>query len=164
MKQNDASQMRNRLLKTALVAGLSGGLAEIAWIGLYCYLTGLSSSMVAREIVASVSSGTGYPAAALFGGVIHIALSLSISVMYALAVWRPFASRFDPIRSVTVAVVALAAIWFINFFLLLPILNPVFIRLMPYPVTLASKILFGIGMGWTFEYARAWRPVAVETN
>jgi hypothetical protein len=164
MKQNDTGQKPALLLKTALVAGLSGGIAEIVWVGLYCYLTGLSSSTVAREIAASVSSDTGYPTAALFGGVIHIALSLAISVIYALAIWRPFASQFDPIRSVTIAVVVLATIWFINFFLLLPVLNPVFISLMPYPVTLASKILFGLSMGSTFEYARAWRPVTVETN
>jgi hypothetical protein len=38
----------------------------------------------------------------------------------------------------------------INFFLILPVVNPDFVTLMPYAVTLASKLGFGIAMGWVF--------------
>jgi len=34
----------------------------------------------------------------------------------------------------------------INFFVVVPTLNPVFVTLLPYPITLLSKILFGWAM------------------
>lgn len=40
----------------------------------------------------------------------------------------------------------LATVWAINFFLVLPALNPWFITLMPYLVTSASKMLFALTM------------------
>jgi hypothetical protein len=43
-----------------------------------------------------------------------------------------------------------AAIWAINFFVILPVVNAEFVTLMPYAVTLASKLGFGVAMGWVF--------------
>jgi hypothetical protein len=39
---------------------------------------------------------------------------------------------------------ALLAVWAANFFIALPYLNPEFVRLLPYHVTLLSKLLFGL--------------------
>jgi len=47
----------------------------------------------------------------------------------------------------TTAAVSLTLVWAINFFVVLPVLNPAFITLMPFGITLASKVLFGIAMG-----------------
>ena len=38
-----------------------------------------------------------------------------------------------------------------NFFLVLPELNPAFVTLLPYGVTLFSKVLFGITLGWVVQ-------------
>ncbi len=39
---------------------------------------------------------------------------------------------------------ALAGVWAINFFVVLPIVSPAFTHLVPYAVSLASKLLFGV--------------------
>ena len=45
------------------------------------------------------------------------------------------------------AVFLLALVWAVNFFIILPWLNPAFVTLMPYSVSLASKLLFGVTLG-----------------
>ena len=40
--------------------------------------------------------------------------------------------------------VALVGVWAVNFFVVLPGISPAFIHLVPYPVSLMSKILFGL--------------------
>jgi hypothetical protein len=44
---------------------------------------------------------------------------------------------------------ALAGIWALNFLVVLPAVNPAFVALMPFAVTLSSKLLFGAALGWT---------------
>lgn len=161
MKQNCIGEKHDRLWMTALIAGLSGGLAEIVWVGLYSHWSGLDGSAVARQITASVSLTTEHPASPLLGVLIHMMLSLAVAAAYALVVWRPLVSHLDLMRSIATAVLVLVAIWAANFFLLLPILHPGFISLMPYPVTLVSKILFGISMGSAFGYAGSPRHAVV---
>jgi hypothetical protein len=39
---------------------------------------------------------------------------------------------------------ALAGVWTVNFFLVLPIVSPAFIHIVPYAVSLTSKLLFGV--------------------
>ena len=48
---------------------------------------------------------------------------------------------------ITSAAFLLALVWTLNFFIILPWLNPAFVTLMPYSVSLASKLLFGVTMG-----------------
>mgnify|MGYP001554809963 CR=1 FL=1 len=40
---------------------------------------------------------------------------------------------------------ALGAVWSFNFLVVLPLLDPGFLVLLPLAVTLASKLLFGVG-------------------
>jgi hypothetical protein len=49
------------------------------------------------------------------------------------------------------ALLALTAIWAFNFFALLPTVNADFAGLMPYAVTLGSKLLFGVAMAATLN-------------
>lgn len=56
-------------------------------------------------------------------------------------------------RLLFAAMAALAAVWVFNFFVLLPSVNPAFTALLPYPVTLVSKLLFGLGMGMVLNRA-----------
>ena len=39
---------------------------------------------------------------------------------------------------------ALAGVWAINFFVVLPIVSPAFVHVVPYAVSLTSKLLFGV--------------------
>lgn len=52
---------------------------------------------------------------------------------------------------VPVAVVTLVLVWATNFLVILPVLDPAFVTLLPYGVTLFSKLLFGITMGWVVQ-------------
>jgi len=63
-----------------------------------------------------------------------------------MAVWLPFARKLRFMPAMLLAVVALSGVWAINFFVVLPTLNPVFVTLMPYGITLISKMLFGLAM------------------
>ena len=58
----------------------------------------------------------------------------------------------------------LGAIGVFNFFVLLPILNPQFVVLMPYGVSLFLKVLFGIAMGSSLNAAAAVRSSAVASR
>ena len=45
----------------------------------------------------------------------------------------------------------MTGIWAVNFFAVLPAVNAGFVGLMPYGVTFASKLLFGIAMATTLN-------------
>jgi hypothetical protein len=53
--------------------------------------------------------------------------------------------------SVLVAAAALAAVWAVNFLLILPSVNPAFTALLPPAATFVSKLLFGVCMALAFE-------------
>jgi len=136
------------VLTIGLLAGLSGGAAEVAWVGLYSNATETSGMIVAQQVTASV-----VPAAAelsfapLLGITIHMLLSVALGLAFAVTIWRLAAPRIGAAAFMATAAASLALVWAINFFVVLPVLNPAFVSLMPYGATLASKILFGIVMG-----------------
>ena len=57
----------------------------------------------------------------------------------------------------TVATVVLLAVWSANFLVVLPYLNPGFVQLLPYGVTLLSKLLFGLSAAAIFRADRLRR-------
>jgi len=61
-------------------------------------------------------------------------------------------------------VAALAGVWTINFFVVLPIVSPGFIHMVPYTVSLTSKLLFGLAMAGTMRWQAALNvaPVLVR--
>ena len=64
------------------------------------------------------------------------------------------------------AFAALAAVWAINFFVILPVLSPAFVHLVPYSVSLMSKLLFGFAAAETLRRCalpqrRWWRRFGV---
>lgn len=131
-----------------LFAGLAGGLAEVAWVSLYGFVERASTFEVAREITATVIPAASHLAVApALGILIHFTLSLLLATVFGVAIWAPRARRFGRIGIMASSVIALAAVWAINFFLVLPAWNPAFVTLLPLGVTLASKALFGISMG-----------------
>lgn len=134
-------------LPVILLAGLCGGLAEVVWVQVYAALTAHSSVEVARQVTASLLPSMADAAfAPVLGIAIHFALSLLVALAYAALIWTPFMRRRGPAASVAVAAGVLASIWMVNFLVVLPIVNAAFVTLLPYSVSLGSKLLFGLAM------------------
>jgi hypothetical protein len=156
MKTTSRFDRTSTLLKVVLLAGLCGGMAEIIWVQLYAFLAGQSSVEVARQVTASLLPGMAESAvAASLGVAIHLVLSVLVALAYALLVWLPFTRRRAPAVSLTVASGVLACVWAFNFLLLLPVVNATFVGLLPYSVSLGSKLLFGVAMAGVFHVGQS---------
>lgn len=156
VNQKEPRSLRN----TILLAGLAGGVAEILWVAICSVFAQASGSEIARQVVTSLWPPLASGAFAVPVGIaIHLALSLALGAFFAAAIWLPFARRRGSAVTLACAVIALAGVWAVNFFIILPALNPAFVMLMPYGVTLFSKLLFGIGMAWALNgFPLAARP------
>jgi hypothetical protein len=137
-----------------LIASLAGGLAEIIWVSLYATTASLTAANVAREVTASLLPAFAVGMTGIWLGiVIHMLLAILLGFAFAFVIWKPFARSRGIVATLVVSVLTLAAVWAINFFVVLPVLNPVFITLMPYSVTFASKMLFALAMAVTFSWS-----------
>ena len=140
-----------------ILAGIMGGLAEVAWITLYQQAGGVDASVVARGVTDSLApSLAGGTWAVVLGLTIHMtiaaALGVAIAVFLRKALPRLAGTALEP-----VAVVALlVGVWAVNFFVVLPVVNPAFVTVVPFGVSLMSKVLFGLAAA--FVLARANKP------
>jgi hypothetical protein len=133
--------------RAVFLAGLAGGMAEIIWVSLYASFTSLEAETVAREVTASLLPAFAAGTAGVWLGIlIHMLLAVVLGYAFAYVLWKPVARPRGMVATLTVSVLTLATAWTMNFFVVLPVLNPVFITLMPYPVTFASKMLFALAM------------------
>jgi len=136
------------LWRLVLVASLAGGLAEVIWVGLYASFTRLEGARVAREVTASLFPALAAGASGAWLGIaIHMALAVALGCAFAYVIWKPLVRARGPLATLAASALTLATVWTLNFFVVLPLLNPVFVVLMPYSVTFASKMLFGVAMG-----------------
>ena len=143
---------------TVLIAGLAGGAAEIAWVFAYGAFAGVSATDVAREVTASlVPGGSSWAAAPALGVAIHLGLSVALAYAFVAGLDRLLPRVRGTARLVAIAVGALASVWAINFFVVLPLVNPRFVTLMPYAATFLSKALFGAAMGVVLARSAARR-------
>lgn len=144
--------MNKPIMRKVLLASLAGGVAEILWVALYAALSSVSGVEVARQVAATLfPSAADLAVAPILGIAAHLVLSLALAVAFACAVWIPFARRLDLPAAMVIAIAALAAVWAVNFLVVLPVLNPAFVTLLPYGASLISKVLFGVAMAWTLE-------------
>ena len=142
---------RNGYWKAGALAGFCGGIAEVAWVTVYSALTGTSASQVAEQITASfLRDATALPSPVLLGIAIHLVLSVLLGIAFAATLWPKDPRRAD---LMPIALATLVAVWIVNFFIVLPVLNPAFVALMPYAVTLMSKALFAIAMALVLSLA-----------
>ena len=147
MNRLPASSVQHRFWLLVAFASVAGSLAEIAWVSFYGVLTSTNIGEVARQVTVSFSRELGEtPMAAPLGILIHLALALVMGFTYALLIWQPFARRAGMAVTLLSAALALAAVWALNFFVVLPALNPTFVVLMPYAVTFASKMMFALAL------------------
>ena len=133
--------------RTVLLAGIAGGTVEVVWVMFYSLMSPLQSSLVAEEVARSfIPQIAGYPAVTV-GLLIHYALAVMVAGLFAATLLRALDDRR---ALLAVSMTVLVAIWATNFFVVLPVVNATFVTLMPYSVTLASKLGFGLAMGWIF--------------
>ncbi len=129
--------------------GLAGGLAEVLVVGSYSRLAGIDAAGIAGAIATAVRIAPGSAAAGL---AVHMALSAALGIAL-LAGARASGLMRDGSASLNYAMglLALGAIWSMNFFIVLPIVSPSFVDLLPYSVTLASKLMFAVAAVATFR-------------
>lgn len=153
MKSDLHSHNPISLWHLVLIASLAGGLAEIIWVSLYAATTSLTAANIAREVTASLLPTYAAGVTGVWLGiVIHMLLAVALGYVFSYVSWKPFARPRGIVVTLMVSVLSLASVWAINFFIVLPVLNPTFITLMPYPVTFASKMLFALAMAVTLAW------------
>jgi hypothetical protein len=151
----------DEIVKSGLLAGAAGGLAEIAWVSLYATATGGNAAILARGVTTAAGVTALMPAAPVSVGIaVHMALAVSLGVAL-VGVWQLLARR-DPISLYGFMLTALAAIWAVNFFVVLPAISPSFVDLMPYSVSLTSKLLFGLAAAETLRRCALPREATVD--
>ena len=138
-------------IRQGAIAGAAGGLAEIAWVTLYAAATGGNAGTLARGVTTAAGASALLPADAVALGVaVHMVIAVALGVALAF-VWQSLTSRGTPKHSVFPFMIAmLAGIWAINFFVVLPIVSPAFVSLVPYSVSMVSKLLFGLAAASAF--------------
>jgi hypothetical protein len=135
---------RLAIIRTGIVAGAAGGLAEIAWVTLYAGMTGADPGVLARGVTAAAGVTALLPASAVALGIgMHMALAVTLGVMLTLS-WRALAANRGLANPYPFMLAALAGVWALNFFVVLPVVSPAFVHIVPYAVSLTSKLLFGV--------------------
>jgi hypothetical protein len=131
--------------RCGVIAGIAGGLAEIGWVALYSAATGIDPATLARGVTTSAGVSALFPAAPVALGVtIHMSIAVTLGIVLSF-VWRALSShRVKVANPYPSMIAALVGVWAINFFVVLPIISPAFVLLMPYSVSLMSKVLFGV--------------------
>lgn len=146
---------KSRILDTLLVGatgGLGGGVAEIAWIALYGATTGTPIDPVVRGVVATVNpAASTTPWSIALGVFIHLGLAVALGVGLMLGLRLVAPRLVSRVSEFGIVVPALAAVWAINFLLVLPEANPAFVHMLPFAVTLTSKLLFGLSAAAVFR-------------
>lgn len=135
--------MQNGKTRIVLSAGAAGGMAEVFWIAAAASALGTDAWSVARAVgttfVPNLASSGFIP---WIGLLIHFLLSVVVATLFI----QLFDRQLRPAFLFLAALASLAAVWAINFLILLPLINPDFVSLLPHPVTLISKLLFGLAM------------------
>ena len=139
-----------------IVAGAAGGFAEIAWVTLYAGVTGADPATLARGVTTAAGVSALFPADPVaLGMTVHMALAVALGIALSFG-WRTLSSHHLDIAGLfSFTLVALIGVWAVNFFVVLPGISPAFTHLVPYPVSLMSKILFGLAAAEAFRRQHA---------
>ena len=138
-----------------VLAGLAGGLAEVIWIWTYASLTNSDAGLVARAVTDAVRINQNV-SPVLSGIAIHMGLASILGVAVALAI-RPVAGLLNGFGLCAALGAALFVVWAVNFLVVLPLVSPQFVDVVPYTVSLFSKVLFGITAAGIFQWAQLAR-------
>jgi hypothetical protein len=132
-------------IRTGVIAGLAGGLAEVAWVTAYGWITGGDPAVLARGVTTASGVSALLPAhPAMLGIGVHMVLAVLLGIALTFG-WRALsANRGFVVNPYPLMMGALIAVWAVNFFVVLPIVSPAFVHLVPYSISLMSKLLFGV--------------------
>lgn len=137
-----------KLVYPIALAGLAGGLAEIAWIALYGGLAGsISPAEVARQVTASLLPAASSGPLAPWAGVgLHLLLAWLLAAGFVAGLWS-FFRGWPGTKAIWISALAtLSLVWAVNFLVLLPAMESGFAHLLPHVITLSSKALFAVAM------------------
>jgi hypothetical protein len=156
------SMQRVDTLRAGIIAGAAGGLAEIAWVTLYAGMTGGDPAALARGVSTAAGVSALLPDASpvMLGIGVHMMVALMLGVVLTFA-WQWLSAKLGVRNSFPFMLAALAGVWATNFLVVLPIINPAFVHVVPYAVSLTSKLLFGAAAAAAIrEYANLAHPAA----
>ena len=146
---------RSDIIRRGVAAGVVGGAAEAVWISAVAVVSGISALDVARGISSSVGMANLSSSQEIVVGIaIHMMLAAALGIAVALAC-HLLASDVMRARWLYLIVpAALVGVWVVNFTILLPLINPEFVNLVPYPISFISKLLFGIAAAGVLAHSR----------
>jgi hypothetical protein len=128
------------VLRLGIISGVAGGLAEIAWVSLYAALTGGNPAILARGVTVAAGVNALLPASAVSLGIfVHMTLAVLLGIAATFMWTKSKSTNPYPFMLAT-----LGGVWLVNFFVVLPLVSPPFIHMVPYSVSLTSKLLFGL--------------------
>jgi hypothetical protein len=139
------SRQRLETFRIGIIAGTAGGLAEIVWVTLYAGMTGGNPAVLARGVTTAAGLSALLPAVfpVMLGIGVHVMLAVMLGIILTFA-WQALSARTAGLTNAyPFMLAALAGVWATNFFVVLPIVSPAFIHLVPYAISLTSKLLFG---------------------
>jgi hypothetical protein len=133
------------VFRYGVLAGAAGGLAEMIWVSIYSAATGGDAALLARGVTTAVGMSALLPSAPVMSGIsVHMALAVLLGVALTGVSQSVVGLRSPAANLYTLSLVALAAVWAMNFLVVLPAVSPRFVNLVPYSVSLISKLLFGL--------------------
>jgi hypothetical protein len=135
-----------------VVAGIAGGLAEIAWVTLYAEASGADPGVLARGVTTAAGVSALFPTAPIALGVtVHMLIAVTLGIALSFG-WRALSPhRLEIAGPFPFMLAALIGVWAVNFFVVLPMISPAFVFLMPYSASLVSKVLFGLAAAEAFR-------------
>jgi len=146
-------------LTTGAAIGLAGGLAEVLVVSTYSSVAGVDAARIAGAIATAVRID---PGSAATGLAVHMVLSALLGIgLLAVAKVSGLLRGGPALFTCAMGLLALGSIWILNFFVLLPILSPGFVHLLPYAVTLASKLMFAVAAVGTLRVLSRVKAEAV---
>ena len=120
---------------------------------LYAGITGGNAAVLARGVTSAAGGRCLLPQSAVALGIaVHMTLAVALGVTLAYT-WR--AVRHHKMAATgpyPFMLAALAGVWATNVFVILPIISPAFIHLVPYAVSLTSKLLFGLAAAAVLQW------------
>lgn len=133
------------VFRYGVLAGAAGGLAEMIWVSIYSAATGGDAALLARGVTTAVGMSALLPSAPVMTGIsVHMALAVLLGVALTGLSQSVVGLRSPAANLYTLSLVALAAVWAMNLLVVLPAVSPTFVNLVPYSVSLISKLLFGL--------------------
>jgi len=155
---NSTNQLE--ILQQGLIAGVAGGLAEIAWVTLYAGVTGGDPAALARGVTTAAGVNALLPQSPVALGIaVHMTLAVALGAALAFGWRRLRTCRAAASGPYPFMLAALAGVWAINFFVVLPVVSPSFVHMVPYAVSLTSKLLFGLAAAAAMQWRTACEPI-----